>query len=142
MRIGDLAKRAGIPTSRIRFYEGRGLLQPAARRENGYRDYPTSTIAALDFIERAQALGFSLKEIRAAAPLPIDGGVAREKILPALERKLRDVEAHISSSIQRRARLLDLIAEQRRCCAAEEPDAKPRQSDGGQDRSLAPPSAK
>jgi MerR family copper efflux transcriptional regulator len=123
MRIGDLAKRTGITTSRIRFYEGRGLLQPAARCDNGYRDYPTSTIATLDFIERAQALGFSLKEIGAAVPLAIDGGVAKEKILPALERKLRDVEAHIASSIQRRTRLRELIAEQRRCCAeGEEPD--------------------
>lgn len=115
MRIGDLSRKTGLSTSRIRFYEGRGLLPPADRADNGYRDYPVSTVGTLDFIEHAQALGFSLREIQSAT-FSIEGGVASESVVPALERKLRDVEAHIASSKRLRAELLALIAEQKLCC--------------------------
>lgn len=115
MRIGDLARKTGLSASRIRFYEGRGLLPPADRGDNGYREYPASTVGTLAFIEGAQALGFSLREI-ASATFSIAGGVASESVVPALERKLRDVEAHIASSKRLRAQLLALIAEQKLCC--------------------------
>lgn len=118
MWIGDLARKTGLSTSRIRFYEGRGLLPAAARGDNGYRDYPASTVGTLTFIERAQALGFSLREIQSAT-FTIDGGVASESVVPALERKLRDVEAHIASSLRLRTQLKELIAEQKLCCAIE-----------------------
>jgi len=39
MRIGELAKRAGVSTSKLRFDEARGVLLPAARSEKKYRDY-------------------------------------------------------------------------------------------------------
>lgn len=38
MRIGDVARRTGIPTRMLRYYEQRGLMAPV-RRENGYREY-------------------------------------------------------------------------------------------------------
>ena len=39
LTIGQLAKRAGVRTSALRYYEEQGLLQPAARQANGYRLY-------------------------------------------------------------------------------------------------------
>jgi DNA-binding transcriptional MerR regulator len=39
MRIGELAKRAGVIASKLRFYEARGVLLSAVRSENGYRYY-------------------------------------------------------------------------------------------------------
>ena len=39
MCIGELAERAGISTSKLHFYEARGILPTVARFENGYRDY-------------------------------------------------------------------------------------------------------
>jgi len=39
MRIGELAKRPGVSTSKLRFYEARGVPLPAVRSENGYRYY-------------------------------------------------------------------------------------------------------
>ena len=65
VRIGDLAARTGVSASRIRFYKARGLLPAAARRENGYRDYPAAIAPTLRYIEAAQMLGFSLREIGA-----------------------------------------------------------------------------
>ena len=53
MRIGELSKRTGISTSRIRFYEKRGVLSKAARGENGYREYPDTAMKMLSLIDDA-----------------------------------------------------------------------------------------
>ena len=106
MRIGEIAKRAGVSTSRIRFYEEQGILPAASRGANGYRDYPESLIATLGFIEQAQRLGFSLKEIAGHAAL-------EGKVCEALPQKLRDklaeVDAHIAAAQARRVELVALI---------------------------------
>ena len=54
MKIGEIAKAAGVTTSRIRFYERRGIIAPAVRGGNGYRDYPKELVGILRFIEQAQ----------------------------------------------------------------------------------------
>ena len=64
MRIGELAREAGVATSALRYYEEAGLFGPAARTESGYRMYPPSAVARLKFIRRAKALGLMLREIR------------------------------------------------------------------------------
>ena len=56
MRIGELAERAGVSTSTIRFYERRGLLPPAERLANGYRSYDERALFTVRFIDRAQSL--------------------------------------------------------------------------------------
>ncbi len=63
MKIGELAKRTGLPTSTIRFYESKGLLNAVAREANGYRTYPPEAVAVLSIITGAQQTGFSLDEI-------------------------------------------------------------------------------
>jgi MerR family Zn(II)-responsive transcriptional regulator of zntA len=63
LTIGQLAKRTGLRTSALRYYEEQGLLQPATRTDAGYRLYNESAEQTLRFISRAQRLGFSLSEI-------------------------------------------------------------------------------
>ncbi|MEV5312557.1 MULTISPECIES: MerR family transcriptional regulator [unclassified Streptomyces] len=62
MRIGELAERAGVSRDAIRFYEKVGLVR-ARRLGNGYRDFSEETVAWLQYVRTAQALGFSLAEI-------------------------------------------------------------------------------
>jgi len=64
LTIGQLARRAGVSTSMLRFYEREGLLPAPARSASGYRLYPRSALQPLLFIHRAQRLGFSLADIR------------------------------------------------------------------------------
>ena len=64
LTIGQLAKRAGVSTSMLRYYEQQGLLEPAARSAAGYRLYAPDDEDTLTFIRRAQRLGFSLADIR------------------------------------------------------------------------------
>lgn len=61
--IGEAADRTGFTTSALRYYEGIGLVAPAARTDAGYRVYDDHTLARLAFIARAKQLGCSLEEI-------------------------------------------------------------------------------
>lgn len=63
MNIGEVADQAGVPPKTIRYYESVGLIPAAARRDNGYRDYGTTDLHTLRFIQRARALGFSVAEV-------------------------------------------------------------------------------
>ncbi len=64
IRIGQLAQQAEISRPTIRYYEEEGLLTPARRTSAGYRVYDAEAPARLRFIQRAKALGLSLKEIK------------------------------------------------------------------------------
>lgn len=63
LSIGEVARRAGIRASAIRYYESICLL-PEPRRVSGQRRYSQSTIDTLKFIQTAQQLGFTLTEIQ------------------------------------------------------------------------------
>jgi MerR family redox-sensitive transcriptional activator SoxR len=63
MAIGEVAERAGMRTSRIRYYETRGLL-PEPERAAGKRRYGDEVFRRLAIIDAAQRVGFTLEEIR------------------------------------------------------------------------------
>jgi DNA-binding transcriptional MerR regulator len=63
MRIGDVAARAGVRTSLIRYYEEIGLLPPP-ERVSGQRRYDESVLRRLSVIDVAQRAGLSLEEVR------------------------------------------------------------------------------
>ena len=69
LHIGTAAKQTGLSIDTIRFYQKSGLLKPPARSAGGYRVFSETEIAELQFIARAQDLGFSLAEIKRAAVL-------------------------------------------------------------------------
>lgn len=70
--IGELARRTGVATSALRFYEERGLIH-AARNTSGHRRYPRAVARRVAFIAFAQRLGLTLAEIRAELDkLPTD----------------------------------------------------------------------
>ncbi|MGH9966779.1 MAG: MerR family DNA-binding protein [Pyrinomonadaceae bacterium] len=64
LKIGEVAKISGIGVEALRFYERSGLLGRPARTESGYRMYDPEVLERLDFIKRAQLLGFALDEIK------------------------------------------------------------------------------
>ena len=95
MRIGELARRSELSTSRIRFYEAHGLLPKAERSENGYRDYPDNIVETLRLIHGAQNLGFSLNEIRAGLVRAGAHPPSKVAMLEALRYKLTSLDQHI-----------------------------------------------
>ncbi len=62
MRIGELARRAGMSRDGVRFYERLGLIA-SRRTANGYREFPDDMLQQLLYVRTAQGLGFSLSEI-------------------------------------------------------------------------------
>jgi DNA-binding transcriptional MerR regulator len=64
LKIGEVAKRAGVGVETLRFYERSGLIDRPERTEGGYRLYDAKALKTLEFIKRAQTLGFTLEEIK------------------------------------------------------------------------------
>jgi Hg(II)-responsive transcriptional regulator len=106
--IGTLAKRAGVSIDTVRYYERGGLLAPKTRLASGYRRYSELEVARLRFIRRAQALGFTLKEVRELLALSKQRDVARVK--RTAQEKLHDVEQRIADLERVRGGLANLIA--------------------------------
>lgn len=65
LTIGQLAERAGIAPSALRFYEDKGLIE-AERTPSGHRRYPREVLRRVAFLRVAQRVGLSLEEVRAA----------------------------------------------------------------------------
>ncbi len=65
LTIGQVAERAGVATSALRFYEDRGLIH-GERNEAGHRRYHADVLRRVGFIRVAQRVGLSLDEIRSA----------------------------------------------------------------------------
>lgn len=85
--IGELAKRAGVATSAIRYYESIGLL-PEPYRVSGQRRYGQETLKRLEFIAAAQRAGFTLREITELSDGFDVRGLAQRK-LPAVKAELK-----------------------------------------------------
>src|SRR4051794_33960137 len=91
--IGELAERAGLATSAIRYYESIGLL-PEPYRVSGQRRYGEEVLKRLDFIAAAQHAGFTLQEIGELS----DGFDVRT----LAQRKLREVQAELKLARERK----------------------------------------
>lgn len=72
LSIGQLAQRAGVATSALRFYEAEGLLA-GSRSAGGHRQYPRHVLRRVAFIRAAQTVGLSLPDIKAALATLPDG---------------------------------------------------------------------
>ena len=112
MRIGEFGKRAGVSTSTIRFYEACGLLPPADRLANGYRDYGDHALRVVCFIHRARSLGLTLREIATHLQSP-EGDGRKAQWQARLEAKLAELDAHLEEVRARRAVIADTIEEVR-----------------------------
>lgn len=97
LTIGRLAKRAGVGTDTVRFYERAGLLPPPSRTAAGYRTYAEGDVARMRFIRHAKVLGFTLDEIGELLTLSAGKGSRAEvkaladRRLLALNRKIREL---------------------------------------------------
>jgi len=116
MRIGEAATRSGVSAKMIRHYESIGLLAPAARRDNSYRDFDARDVHDLTFIRRARDLGFSIEEIGRLLAL------WRDRDRPSREVK-EIAKTHIAEMETRIARMQEMVAtlsHLAECCAGDE----------------------
>jgi MerR family transcriptional regulator, Zn(II)-responsive regulator of zntA len=124
MRIGELAKRAGVSVQAIRFYERRRLMRTPRRTPAGYRIYTEKDLETVTVIKTMQRFGFKLAEIRrvlqlwilpsdTGAPSPYHEGSqeCRREALKLGEKKLQDMNEQIRSSIQLRDELQGVLSQ-------------------------------
>ena len=94
LRIGEVAARARVNVQTLRYYERIGLLPEPRRLASGYRTYPPETAHTVRFVKRAQALGFTLAEIRDLLRLTArDDGCAETRTLA--KRRIARLDAEI-----------------------------------------------
>ncbi len=95
LKIGEVSKRSGIGVEALRFYEKSGLLDRPARTGGGYRVYPPDVLDRLAFIKQAQALGFSLDEIRRVVEDARKGQSPCEEVREIVRRRMEELDARL-----------------------------------------------
>jgi MerR family copper efflux transcriptional regulator len=96
LTIGEIARQAAVGIETVRFYERRGLIeQPPKPNGAGFRIYPPETVKRLRFIQQAQDIGFSLREIHELLALKTDPEVDCGEVKGRAVVKLREVHDKI-----------------------------------------------
>lgn len=95
LTIGKLARQVDLGVETLRYYERRGLLEPQRRTESGYRLYSNDARQRLQFIRRAQVLGFSLDEVAELLSLSDRPGQSAAEVKRLTQAKIADIETRI-----------------------------------------------
>lgn len=119
MNIGQAARRSGLSTKMIRYYESIGLLKPATRIDSGYRLYQAEDLHSLAFIKRSRDLGFSLEEVGKLLTLWQDRQRASADVKALAMQHIDDLNRRIEELVSLRDTLGELVSH---CQGDERPD--------------------
>ncbi len=114
MKVGEVAKKAGVNVQTLHYYERVGVLKPKTRLESGYRDYDETAIRIIRFIKHAQELGFSLEEVQELLSLRADKKSKCARVRASATVHLKDIEQKIAKLEAMKATLQSLIADCKR----------------------------
>ena len=109
MYIGKLAESAGVKVQTVRYYEQLGLLQKPTRTPTGYRMYGAPALKRLRFIKQAQALGFSLDEIKEILALSSEGKTPCARVRRLAKTKLTELDQRLAELLAYRQELASRI---------------------------------
>lgn len=110
MNISEVAKRTGLTSKAIRFYEEKGLVTAPLRSENGYRSYTAKQLEELMLLRQARQVGFNLEECREMVQLFNNPQRHSADVKARTLHKVTEIEAHIQELTLMRERLLALAA--------------------------------
>jgi len=109
LKIGEVAKLSGIGIEALRFYERSALLGRPGRTESGYRVYDTAVLQRLDFIKRAQVLGFSLDEIKRIIADKQAGRSPCREVRETVRQRLEELDERMKEMRRYRRELGDAL---------------------------------
>lgn len=118
--VGQLATLVGVSVEAVRFYEREGLLEEAARGASGYRAFPVEAVGRLRFVQRAQQLGFTLREIKKLLAVWLEHGLPHDEVCGAVDEKVADLEARAQELLQKAESLRQLCSACRGLMQAED----------------------
>ena len=108
VNISDVAKKTGLTSKTIRFYEEKGLVTTPFRSENGYRTYTQKHLDELTLLRQARQVGFNLEECRELVNLFNDPARHSADVKSRTLQKVADIEKHIGELQAMRQQLLAL----------------------------------
>lgn len=120
MKIGELAKKLGLNTQTIRYYERVGLLPKPERTEAGYRLYGEADERRLRFIRNARNVGLTLGEIKEVLAFHERGEPPCAYVIETIARQAEEVERQISELTKFKSEL-DRLYERARKKPPQEP---------------------
>ena len=96
LKVGVVAKAAGVGVQTLHYYERLGLLPKPQRSTGNYRLYSSDAIRRVKFIKKAQAIGLTLEETRQILDLKERGRTPCHKVAELGEKHLREVDARLA----------------------------------------------
>jgi arsenate reductase (thioredoxin) len=108
VKIAELAGRAGIAASAVRWYETKGVIPAALRHDNGYRDYAEPDLARLRLVVSLRRLGLGPQDAGRLARLCIERGAVDLDLAPVLAAQRSAIERQRADLDRLEGELLDL----------------------------------
>jgi len=123
LRIGEVARQAGVSPATVRLYERKGLLRPAIRSASGYRGFPPDTPARMRLIQCALAVGFTINELSRILRWRDSGGAPCHDVHSLAREKLAELTRR-RKELDRLCRLLKATLRQWESALAKAPRGK------------------
>ena len=111
MTIGKIAKKTALNVQTIRFYERAGLLEAAERTPSGYRQFEENTVERIQFIRKAQKIGYSLEEIRDLLSLRVSEENPCDWVRLMTEVKIAEINEKMRDLRELKSRLERLVGQ-------------------------------
>lgn len=111
LKVSEVAKQAGVNLQTIRYYERRGLLPKPPRTGSNYRAYPQDAVLRVQFVKRAQHLGFTLMEIKELLSLRATPRARCADVRERAQAKLQDIDHKVQTLQAMRTALTKLIGQ-------------------------------
>ena len=93
MKIGELARQAGVDVQTVRYYEKEGLIAPPGRTASGYRSYAPEALERLNFIRHCRSLDMALADVKRLLALSRDTSVSCDEVNAMVHGHLERVRA-------------------------------------------------
>jgi DNA-binding transcriptional MerR regulator len=97
LTISTLAKRAGVSSKTLRYWESLGLLPRATRSHTGYRLFDPESLRYVGFIQKSKALGLTLAEMREILRLARTGHCPCPEVIEWTDGKIKSLEEQVRS---------------------------------------------
>ena len=110
LTISQIAKGSNVNIETVRYYEKRGLISEPPRSESGYRMFPKEVIQDIQFIKRAQDIGFTLEEIKKLLLASHNENFRSEDMYQFANHKIQEIDSKINELSHMKSLLEDLAA--------------------------------
>src|SRR2546428_12306667 len=111
LKVGAVAKAAGVGVQTLHYYERLGLLQKPKRSASNYRLYSPEAVRRVRFIKKAQAVGLTLEEAKQILDLKARGRAPCRKVAELGEKHFAEIDARLAQMRTYRRALGEAVGE-------------------------------